>query len=294
LIISADFELAWAWQYDKKAPNPYKLAIEQTSLARKNIPIILELCETYNIPVTWATVGHLFLEKCQLENGKVHPEIARLPYFENEFIKYNDGDWFQNDPCTNWKKAPEWYAPDLIQEILNSEINHEIGCHTFSHIDCSDKICSKEVFKSEILACQNEAAKYGLQLKSFVHPGHTIGNLKALAELGFTSFQTDYNNTLGYPVKHSNGLWELKRTMEFVYRPEWSIKYHIYRYKKIVDRVIKYNTVCNFWFHPSVNSIFINDILPDIFEHIYNRRKILWSTTVKKYIDWLEKRNDKS
>ena len=108
--------------------------------------------------------------------------------------------------------------------------------------------------------------------------------------MGFTSFQTDYHNTLGYPVKHSNGLWGLKRTMEFVYRPEWSIKYHIYRYKRIVDRAIKSNTVCNFWFHPSVNSLFIEKILAEIFAYINEKQDTIWITTVKNYINWLEKK----
>ena len=201
-----------------------------------NIPKILDLCDKYNIPITWATVGHLFLEKCKRENGLPHSNIKRLPYFENKYWKFDNGDWFQNDPCSNWKDAPEWYAPDLIKDILSRKVNHEIGCHTFSHIDCRDEVCSSEVFESEMLACIKLAKKYGIELKSFVHPGHTIGNLDSLVKLGFTSFRTDYRNLLGYPKKHKNGLWEFEQTAEFVYRPEWSIKYHIYRYKKIIDR----------------------------------------------------------
>lgn len=287
IIISADFELAWASRYTKNASDSYKKAIENAKRARKNIPIILDLCDEYNIPITWATVGHLFLEKCERVNRIAHPDLPRLPYFENKYWKYDSGDWFQHDPCTNWEESPEWYAPDLIKDILSRKVKHEIGCHTFSHIDCRDEVCSKEVFESEIKECQKVAKKYGIELKSFVHPGHTIGNLDSLAKLGFTSFRTDYKNILGYPLKHKNGLWEFKQTMEFVYRHGWSIKYHIYRYKKIIDRAIKSNTVCYFWFHPSMPSVFVNKIMPEIFEYIEMNNNKIWITTSKKYIEWL-------
>lgn len=288
VIISADFELAWASRYTKNSANPYQKAIENARCARKNIPIILDLCDKYNIPITWATVGHLFLEECRRENGIPHPNIKRLPFFENEYWKFDRGDWFQNDPCTNWKDAPEWYAPDLIKDILNRKIGHEIACHTFSHIDCRDGVCSSEVFKDEITECQKNAQKYGIKLESFVHPGHTIGNLNTLKKLGFTSFRTDYENKLGYPIKHKNELWELQSTVELAYRKEWSVKYHIYRYKEVVERALKHNRLCYFWFHLSTCSFFIEEVMPVLFEFVSSKRKKIWITTTKDYVNWLK------
>lgn len=291
VTITADFELAWAWRYSKSSSEPYMLALDKAGKERENIPKILELCDKYEIPITWATVGHLFLNECKRdENGKAHPEMPRIGKFENEFWKYDGNDWYDYDPCSNYKDAPEWYCPDLIEMILNSKVKHEIGCHTFSHIDCSDDVCSAEVFNAEINECKKESEKYGIELKSFVHPGHTIGNLENLANAGFLSFQTDYNNTLGYPVKHKNGLWELKRTYEFAFRKDWSIDYHINRYKKIIDRAIKNNSVCNFWFHPSFDNIFLVSILPEILNHIQSKADRVLISTVKNYIDIIEKR----
>lgn len=287
LLISADFELAWAWQYAKCFPNPKEGAEQLARQARKNIPVILDLCDKYNIPITWATVGHLFLEECKKKDGKAHLNIKRLPYFENKYWKYDSGDWFDYDLCTNWKDAPEWYALDLIKEILSRKVKHEIGCHTFSHINCRDEVCSSEVFESEINECQKVAKEYGIKLKSFVHPGHIIGNLNTLAKSGFTSFRTDYHNTLGYPIKHKSGLWELKSTMEFVWREGWSPKYHIYRYNTIIKRAIKYNKVCHFWFHPSQDGKFIKNVLPYIFKFLDEHRKDILIITSQKYIKYL-------
>ena len=133
--------------------------------------------------------------------------------------------------------------------------------------------------------------KHGLKLDSFVHPGHTIGNLTTLSELGFTSFQSDPGNILGYPIMHKNGLWELKRTYEFTYRKDWSIDYHIYRYKKIIDRAVENKTVCNFWFHPSFSKTFLQKVIPEIFKHLDTFRNNIWITTVGAYVEWLNNEN---
>ena len=118
LTITADFELAWAWQYDKKALNNIDFALNKARQARENIPLILDLCDKFNIPITWATVGHLFLESCQKQNGVVHGNLDRIPHFENQYLRFVENDWYQHDPCSNYQEAPEWYAPDLIRKIL--------------------------------------------------------------------------------------------------------------------------------------------------------------------------------
>lgn len=286
-LISVDFELAWAFRFTKSTrllnQQPAQLGLQ----TRYNIPKIIQLCELYEIPLTWATVGHLFLESCQKINGVVHPEIKRLPKFENEFWIYKSGDWFSNDPCSDYIKDPAWYCPDLIQDILRSPIGHEIGCHTFSHIDCRDEICSETVFQSEINACKNAAKKFGIQLESFVHPGHLIGNLDTLSNSGFTSYRTDFGNTLALPKKHSSGLWELKNSACIDYREKWTDKYHVKRFTGIIKKAIKYNKVCVLWFHPSFNPILLETVLPEIFKFLHNNNDKIWVTTHKEYVNYL-------
>lgn len=289
VLISADFELAWASRYSKKTIEPYELTKMNAKRERSNLPLILELCDAFYIPVTWATVGHLFLDKCDKINGMAHPEIKRLPYFENEFWRYDKGDWFEYDPCTNYQDDPEWYAYDIIKNILTRKVRHEIGCHTFSHIDCRDDICSAESMRSELQACKRLADEWKIELKSFVHPAHTIGNLDTLAQYGFTNFRTNYRNVLGYPKKHKNGLWKFEQTAEFVYRKAWSVKYHIQRYKEIIKRAVKTNTVCILWFHPSFDAVVVDRILPPVFAYIRENRDQIWVATHREYVDWLER-----
>ena len=285
--LTADFELAWAPRYSHNHTDPLQASIEYARRERENVPDILELCDRYQVPITWATVGHLFLHSCAEVDGHKHPEIPVVPAYSGPYWDFQGADWFEYDPCADLATAPEWYAPDLIDRIVAAPAGHEIGCHTFSHIDCRDGVCPPELLESELHECRRLAAEKGLELRSFVHPGHTVGNLDTLARLGFTSYQSDPGNILGYPVRQSNGLWELKRSMILVYRPEWSIDYHLYRYKKIVDRAIDSGTVCNLWFHPSFSRRVAGEILPGLLAHLNERRDEIKLSTVGQYVEFL-------
>jgi peptidoglycan/xylan/chitin deacetylase (PgdA/CDA1 family) len=287
LLISADFELAWASRYNKKKRNTLRPAVAGAKTERGNIPEILKLCKLYNIPVTWATIGHLFLDSCSELSGKKHPEIPEISPYKGRYWDYSGSDWFEHDPCTNLKEDPDWYAPDLVKLIINSGVKHEIGCHTFSHIDCRDNVCPPGLFRAELRECKRLSAGLGINMKTFVHPGHTVGNLEVLAEEGFTNFRSNYRNILGYPKKQTHGLWELEQTAELVYRKEWSVDYHVFRYIEIIKRAIKTKKVCVFWFHPSFDPVVIEKIMPEVFKFLDDNRDKIWITTHNEYIQWL-------
>lgn len=287
LIIYADFELAWAWRFSKGIQDVIEFSKKLAKKERENMPAILDVCDEFNIPVTWATVGHLFLNNCNKIEGKPHHDIKRPNYFTNNYWEFIKGDWFDADPCSNYKVDDCWYCPDLIELILSKKVRHEIGCHTFSHLDCTDVNCSPEIFNSDIDACKSAAKEFNVEFSSFVHPAHTIGNLDALAENGFTSYRTDYGNTLGYPRLFKNKLWEFKSTWEFVSFNDWSVNYHIKRYKEILTRSVKSKTVCVLWFHPSIDKRFVTEIMPAVFKNFDNMRNDVYITTASEYADYL-------
>jgi peptidoglycan/xylan/chitin deacetylase (PgdA/CDA1 family) len=291
LVITSDLELAWAYRFAKLDKDPVNYALEVGRLSRLHIPRILELCDKFEIPITWATVGHLFIDSCQKIDGIAHPEIKRLNHFENDYWKFDKGDWFKDDPCTNIHADPQWYGTDIIDSILKTKVKHEIGCHTFSHIDCTDRVCPPEVFLSDLEACKKVAKGKNIELKSFVYPAHTFGNTNLLKQAGFDSYRTNYDNTLGYPYKQTDGVWVHKSSGEFNLRRNWSIEYHIYRYKKMIDRAIKNHNYCHLWFHPSMPVEMVNTILPQLFEHIYKNRKDICTMTMGDYTDWLNKKH---
>jgi hypothetical protein len=285
-LISADFEMAWAFRYlgtNDTTRDPVTMGMQ----TRTNVPQILEYCDKYKIPITWATVGHLFLEFCRPEKGTLHPEIPRPNYYTNPYWAYDRGDWFDNDPGTDFLRDPAWYAPDLIREIRSRSTQHEIGCHTFSHIDASEQNCSREVFVAEIERCKALAKTENIDLKSFVHPGHRLGYIDELKNHGFTSFRTDGQNVLAPPKRHKSGLWEFRNTSELVWREGWTSSYHLKRLKKIVDRSINANRVCVFWFHPSVDERFTKQVFPGLLEYLDNKRGEIASLTHNEYTAYL-------
>ncbi|MGM0613908.1 MAG: polysaccharide deacetylase family protein, partial [Bacteroidota bacterium] len=158
LIISADFELAWAWRYTKTGAD----YLAKARQARRNFPEIIKVLDKYNIPITFSTVGHLFLESCKKGD---HDWMARIPHFDDHW-RFTEGDWYDHDSYSNYKDAPEWYAPDLIKMIQEARAEHEIGTHTFTHIDFTYKNCPAEVADDELKACIEAAKPYNIQLKS--------------------------------------------------------------------------------------------------------------------------------
>ena len=276
LIISADFEMAWAWRYTKTGADH----IAKGRIERENFPVIIRILEEYNIPITFATVGHLFLERCK--NGD-HDWMRRIPYF-NDHWKFTYGDWFDHDPHTDYINSPEWYAPDLIKMIIDSRVEHEIGTHTFSHIDFSNKNCPSDVAEDEIIACKEAARPFGIEFQSIVFPGGTWGNIEVLKKHNFTIYRKREIFELAYPFRDDAGLLVSPSSgnIEYNLAYGWSPEYYIQRLKKYIRKAIETNTIAHLWFHPSLEKYIIETIFPNIFSFVSNERERgnLWVGTM--------------
>jgi hypothetical protein len=169
VTLSLDFEMAWGWQYSRRASQH---AVELGLHEREQVPRLLTVFGEFGIPATWATVGHLFLEKCARgTQGLAHQQMSRLSHFENQWWQFNEGDWYQFDPCSDVNRDPAWYARDLVERILNSHVKHEVACHTFSHAGFGD-FCLEDVAASELDACAHVMAPFGLAPSTLVFPGN--------------------------------------------------------------------------------------------------------------------------
>ncbi len=276
VILTADFELAWAVRYSKRSLDPLALARAE----RANVPVILAVAERFKIPITWATVGHLFLESC---NRGDHDWMARLPYLDDHW-KFTSGDWFDHDPHTSVDKDPEWYAPDLLTAIIASPVRHEIACHTFSHIDCSDKNCPPRVLDDELKTCAAEAKTWGLALRSMAFPGGTAGNFAVLRKHGIKIYRRRVGKyELAYPFRDDEGLL-VSPTGPMIGRahPDWSLEEEFYFYRKAIDKAIRHNTLAHMWFHPSANLETFEQLMPLIMEYCARKRDSgdLWVGTM--------------
>jgi len=287
LIISADCELAWAWRYTKALSDPLGYAIHRAEQSRRNFLELLALFDGYEIPVTWAVLGHLFLENCARNNDRAHPEVQRIPYFDNEFWQYREGDWFDADPCTDYQSDPAWYAPDLIQAILNAKVKHEIACHSFSHIDFSDGVCPPGIADSELQKCQEIAREWGLELKSFVFPGNLVGNRASLKRFGFVAYRWHNGYELDVPRQDDLGLWQIPGGVCWEKPTGWPMDAWIGALRRCVDQALETGTVLHLWFHPSCDSTNVEKVFPAVLEEIACRHADLWVTTMGGLVNWL-------
>jgi hypothetical protein len=271
---SIDFELAWAWIYAKGKSR--EEAIQIGLRERAQVPLILEQMDAYNIPATWATVGHLFLEKCERgPNGLAHPEMARLPHFESEYWSFKSGDWYQHDPCTDYLRDPAWYGPDLIRQILDAKVQHEIGAHSFSHGGFGP-YCSNDIAEAKIDACMRVMEPFGIVPKTWVFPGNDVGNFAALAKKGFKNVRafSEQFAEVSLPIQRPDGMWAVFDSAVIdLEGGGWNLKERLLRLQKIIDKAIETRLAAHIWFHPSLPKSQMEGLLFPLLRYCDEQRK---------------------
>jgi peptidoglycan/xylan/chitin deacetylase (PgdA/CDA1 family) len=217
-VVSIDTELAWGDAHRGVAPPSREYRAERAVIER-----ILAVFDRYEIPATWAVVGHLLLDRCWRLDGRAHPEIIRPDY------PWLDGDWFAVDPCATLRAAPTYYGRDIVEAITARSVDHEIGCHSFSHLIAEG--CSDAAFASDLEACTRAAAAEGIELRSFVYPRNAIDHIELLGRHGFVCYRgsTASGSTqptgrwarladrvrprsVVRPVRHPSGVWNVPQT----------------------------------------------------------------------------------
>jgi peptidoglycan/xylan/chitin deacetylase (PgdA/CDA1 family) len=284
--ISADFELNWAF---RSLPPEQRdcLGIAE----RDNVPYILDLLNEYGVPVTWATVGHLFLSSCTREGKHAHAEMPRPP--ANPLWQ---GDWYKHDPCTSLQRDPLWYAPDLLRQILEAKARHEIGSHSFSHIDFSAQTSDRDLVEREVQQCVTVMEPLGLKLRSLVYPfnhmGHAYHDL--LHRLGIIAVRhRDDKVRLSYPMRSVAGVYQIYESMNLR-----STNLYDYRNKAelFIDHAIQHSQSYHLWFHPSDPRPVFEKEFQQILRLIQNEREAgnVWTATMGDLAAYCEARETTS
>jgi len=270
VTLSADFEMAWAFRFSKKSGNDAEsIGLQE----RENVPEIIRQLDHYHIPVTWATVGHLFLEGCKRENGLPHSNMPRPDFFENKNWRFQEGDWYQHDPCSNYKEAPAWYAPDLVDMIMYAKAGHEIGCHTFSHTDFTYRNCSESLALAEIKECKKHAVERGVVLRSMVFAGGAAGNYETLKEEGFICYRYNGVYDIDIPFIDRFGLVAFPSSYCLGERGyNWNAATCFDVVKSHIAKAISYNSTCHLWFHPSMSPWYLKQVFPQLMKYLAELR----------------------
>mgnify|MGYP000415602903 CR=1 FL=1 len=202
LVVSVDVELAWGVNHRLLIGDPlaWSLLKVMKARSRSNLRALLRISETLRMPFTWGIVGHLFLGNCSRSGGLPHGDMPRPELFRHR-------DWYSLDPCSSAEKDPLWYAPDVVQTLLESRVEQEIACHSFSHVDFFQ--CSEEVARAEVRKCVEAAEDYGIRPVTFIFPRNHVAHLDVLREEGFRVFRFKARRKLRPPRKFLERLMDL-------------------------------------------------------------------------------------
>lgn len=279
--LSLDTELIWGVVHWTRKEHE-----RSVSRAREVIGALLSLMDQYDIPATWAIVGHLFLDSCRAENGKKHPDMPRPGY------SWLGEDWYEVDPCTDIESDPHFYGRDIVEGILAAGTRHEIGCHSFSHPIFGEMGCTKEVAEAELKKCRALARDFGVELKTMVFPQNSVAYLDVLKDNGFSCYRGMdplwYN---GYPKTMQKvihpldvalatnppvvepeevlpGLWNIPGSMLYLscdgIRNAIPVSSRVAKAKKGIDRAIRQKRIFHLWFHPFNLASRMHDMLEGI------------------------------
>jgi peptidoglycan/xylan/chitin deacetylase (PgdA/CDA1 family) len=146
VAISIDLELAWG-VWDTATADDLRLA----ETAERPICIALfDLFDRYQVPATWLVVAALLDERSAI--SRPGPKSC-------------------------------WYAPELVERIVEAKVRHEIGSHSGRHI-YFDSIAADEA-QDDIDFAKRMHRAHGLGFDSFVFPRGAVGHVDILARAGF-------------------------------------------------------------------------------------------------------------
>lgn len=164
VVVSVDAELGWG-HHDFESPPDERVEYARTGWLR-----LLELFDDYDLPATWAIVGHLFLEDCDGEHDD-HP--APRGWFERE--------------RDDWADRPDLrFGPELVERVASADADHEVAGHSFSHVLFGATETTRTVARAELDATERAA---GRSLDTFVFPRNWVGHRDVLADAGYICYR---------------------------------------------------------------------------------------------------------
>jgi hypothetical protein len=176
--------------------------------------------------------------------------------------------------------------------IRASSIRHEIGTHSFSHIDFSQETSNEELVRGELAECQAVMGKQGLESKSLVYPRNRMGHqyLNIIADANITSVRhRDPTVRLSYPHRSESGVYKLYDSMNL--RKGTGYDYPN-KAKIFISEAIQRNAAYHIWFHPSDETEVFENEFRSIIRHVATLRDqgMVWPVTMANLTAYCEAR----
>lgn len=181
----------------------------------------------------------------------------------------------------------------IFEKIVGSGVNHEIGYHSFLHINFSER--SWGYAEAEIKEGLKLAKQLGVTFKSFVFPNNSIGHIDVLTENGFIIYRGQnivrgstnqnpliymanrvINQLISQPVepKWMDGIWDIPCSMSFsnpVIFPSFTL---LARAKTGINKAIRTKKVFHTYLHPQdlVTNPLLSEKLEKLFAFVAKKR----------------------
>jgi hypothetical protein len=167
VVLSVDAELAWGF-VDRDSP-----PVARVESGRDGWRTLRRLCEEYDVPATWAVVAHLLHEDCDGAHAD-HP--IGPGWFARE-----RGEWADRPDLTR--------APELVERLRESPIDHDIGCHAYGHVEFGEPGTTRAMAAAELAYSRTLMDEWGIDGRSFVFPRNNVGHVDLLADYGFEVYR---------------------------------------------------------------------------------------------------------
>jgi hypothetical protein len=187
VTLSVELELGWGMhdigEYSHLSEDRSR---EETALSR-----LLRACRTHDIPISFDVVGHLFHNSCGGHHDGPYPN-----------------SWWDADPGSSEAKQPLFYAPEMVREIIDDPIDHEICTHTYSHVLAEEM--ADEVLRHELQEVRKIHEAWELPPpKSIVMPRHQEVSYRLLSNHGIETIRRPIPNYEPRGMNPMEKLWWL-------------------------------------------------------------------------------------
>lgn len=267
-VISIDHEFGWGYADREITPEDAARIEKETDIIER----LISLFEQYNIPVTWAVVGHLIDRGVPWDGNEVHPEYLR-PIHNGE-----KRDWFYYHPPKHQYTNTLWFdTHNLVSKIRSSSANHDIASHGYAHILYDEQTTHQKNIEADLKNIGRVHRVHDVPLSTFIFPRNREGYHKLLKLNGFTTFRgnskkwydgftgaigrlarlIDYVLPAGrtvLPRRHQSGLIDIPDSMLFLGRNGLRklVGGHLKtKAKRGIKKAVKKQEIFHLWFHPS-------------------------------------------
>ena len=98
-----------------------------------------------------------------------------------------------------------------------------------------------------------------------VFPGGTSGNYESLLGKDIICYRKPMRCHIDLPYFDPFGLVVIPSSLGLDRDPyDWSKEFHLKMIRKYLDKAAEYKLVCHFWFHPSMDRWYLENVLPGV------------------------------